>query len=77
MKDMCVIVNHFDRTWFEDEDEAIASAKKLINKTRELQRSHKAPGKLFVVKVIRVVEEPEPPMDIRDPKPSDFPGESA
>ena len=65
MKDHCVIGRDaFERTWG-DEEYAIAHAKKLLIKADKNQNGTK---RLFVVKVVKVVElhEPVPPITIRD-----------
>lgn len=67
MKDHCVIGRDaYQRTW-SNEDEAVKHAQRLISKP-----GHKEGVRLFVVKVVKVVELSQPPTTVRDLHPSDM-----
>lgn len=75
MKDHCVIgptagSGKHARTWLENEDEAIAHATKLLHKTENGAYGQKC-DKLFVVKIVAVVELTPPPTTVRKPKKGD------
>lgn len=70
MKDHCVIGREIrtdlGRTWL-NEDEAVKHAQTLVNKP-----GHREGVRLFVVKVVKVVERSPPPTIVRDLLPSDM-----
>lgn len=67
MKDHCVIShNAYQRTWL-NEDEAVKHAQRLVSKPGQ-----KDGVRLFVVKVVKVVEMSPPPTIVRDLLPSDM-----
>lgn len=67
MKDHCVISRDaYQRTWL-NEDEAVKHAQRLVAKP-----NNKEGARLFVVKVVKVVEMSPPPTIVRDPVASDM-----